>query len=137
MLVKLPATKTFSLLHTNVCSLPGNFENLQHLISNLGHKFSVIAVSETWTPNNDKCGNKPKTLEGYQSYHGVKGKLLKSGCGLYVREGINFKPIKDLEITYSDEDHEFHCSWIELLNEKRPNILVGVYYKHPKRKSDN
>ena len=37
-----------------------------------------------------------------------------------------------LEITYSDEDNEFQCSWIELLNEKRPNILVGVYYRYPK-----
>ena len=37
-----------------------------------------------------------------------------------------FKSRKDLEITYSDEDNEFQCSWFELVNEKRPNILVGV-----------
>ena len=130
---KLPENKTFSLLHTNICSLQGNFGNLQNLITNLGHKFSVIEVSETWTPNNDKSGNKPQTLEGYQNYHGVKGKSLQNGCGFYVKEGINFKPRKDLEITYSDEDNEFQCSWIELLNEKRLNILVEIYYRHPKR----
>ena len=115
---KLPDNKTFSLLHTNICSLYDNFENFQNLISNLGHKFSVLAVSETWTPNNDKRGNKSKTLKGYQNYHGVKGKLLKNGCGFYVKEGINFKPTKDLEINYSDDDNEFQCSWIDLLNEK-------------------
>ena len=54
----------------------GNFENLQNFISNLGHQFSIIAVSETWSPNNDTSGNKPKTPEGYQNYHGVKGKPL-------------------------------------------------------------
>ena len=94
---KLPENKTFSLLHTNICSLRGNFGNLQNLITNLGHKFSVIAVSERWTPNNDKSGNKPQTLKGYQNYHGVKGTSLKNGCGFYVKEGINFKPGKDLE----------------------------------------
>ena len=85
----------------------------------------------------NKSDNKPKTLEGYQNYHGVKGKPLKSGCGFYVKEGINFKPRKDLEITYSDEDNEFQCSWIELPNWKWPNILVGLYYTHPKKKSDS
>ena len=54
-------------------------------------------------------------------------KVTKKGCGFYVKESINFKPRKDLEITYSDEDNGFQCSWIELLNEKRPNILVGVF----------
>ena len=111
---KLTENKTFSLLHTNICSL--HFKNFQNLISNLGHKLSVIAVTKTWTPNNDKSDNKPKTLEGYQNYHGVKGKSLKSRCGFYVKEGINFKPRKDHEITYSDEHNEFPCSWIELLN---------------------
>ena len=59
-------------------------KTLQNLISNLGQKFSVIAVSETRNPNSDKSGNKPQALEGYQNYHGqhhgVKGKSLKSWC---------------------------------------------------------
>ena len=45
-------------------------------------------------------GNKPQTLEGYQNYHRVKGKSLKSGCRFYVKEGRNFKPRKDLEIRW-------------------------------------
>ena len=72
-------------------------------------------------------------MGGYQIYHGVNGKALKSGCGLYVKEGIKFQPTKDLEITYSDKDNEFQCSWIELLNEKIPIILVGVYYNLTKK----
>ena len=128
---KLPVNKTFSQLHTKICSLQN--------ISNLGHKFSVIAVSKSCTPNNDKSDNKSKTREGYHNYHSLKGKSLKRGYGFYVKEVINFKPRKDLEITQEDkddEDNEFQCSWIELVNEKRPTILV-VYYRHPKKKSDN
>ena len=48
---KLTENKTFSLLHTNICSLEGNFENFQNLISNLGLKLRVIAFTKTWTPN--------------------------------------------------------------------------------------
>ena len=94
---KLPENKTFSLLHTDICSLQGNFKNLQNLISNLGQIFSVIAVSGTWTPNNNKSDNKSKTLEGYQNYHGVKEKSLKSGCRFYAKEGINLSQEKILK----------------------------------------
>ena len=45
----LKGSKIFSLLHTNVCSLRGNFESMQNLINNLDHSFSVISVSEAWT----------------------------------------------------------------------------------------
>ena len=82
---KLPENKMFSLLHTDICSFQGNFESLQNLISNLGHKFSAIAVSETWTPNNDKSDNKPKTLESYQNCHGV------TSCVHYICASLFFK----------------------------------------------
>ena len=50
---------------------------------------------------------------------------------------MNFKPRKGLEITYSGGDNECQCSYIVFLNKKRPNILVGVYYRHLKKKPDN
>lgn len=65
-------------------------KNPQNLLSNLGHKFRVISVSETWNPNIEKSGNKPKTLEGNYNYHGVKRKSLKSGVDFMSKEGINF-----------------------------------------------
>ena len=40
-----------------------------------------------------------------------------------------------LQIPYSDEDNEFQCGWIELLNEKRPNVLVVGVYSYSKKKS--
>ena len=68
----LHQTNDFSLFHTNICSLNANFENLETLISNLEFSFSVIAVSETWTPIG-KSEAKPRKLEGYQNYHGNRG----------------------------------------------------------------
>ena len=76
------------------------------LISNLEFSFSVIAVSETWTPEG-KSEVKPRKLEGYQKYHGNKWSSVKSGFGFYVKESIKFKPQKDLDIAYHHTDNEF------------------------------
>ena len=129
--------KDFSVFHTNICSLQGNFEKLQTLITNLEFKFSVIAISETWTSESKINICKPNNLEGYQTYCGIKGKTLKSGCGFYIRDDIRYKIRSDLNISYFDEDSEFQCFWIEILNDKKPNIIVGVYYRHPRKNSNN
>ena len=83
-------------MHTSIYSLQGNFENLQNLINNLDHSISVISVSEAWTPELKSEQFNSEILEDYQKYYGIKGSSLKSGCRLYVREGIRFKPKSDL-----------------------------------------
>ena len=77
------------------------------------------------------------TLEGYQNYCGMKGKTLKSGCGCYIRNEIKYKIRNDLNISFVDEGNEFQRFWVEIINEKNPNIIVGVHYRHPKRNSNN
>ena len=96
----------FSLFHANICSLNANLENLETVISNLEFSFSIIAVSETWTPEG-KGEVKPRNLEGYQNYHENRGSSVKSACGFYVKEGIKFKPQNDTDIAYHDTDNEF------------------------------
>ena len=76
-------------------------------------------------------------MEGYQNYHGKRESSIKSGCGFYVKEGIKFKPRKDLDIACHDTDNEFQSTWIEILNDNNPNIIIGVYYRHPRKNSDN
>ena len=41
--LKNRARNPFSLLHTNICSLQFNGENIHTLLTNLEHKFDVIA----------------------------------------------------------------------------------------------
>ena len=129
----LKGNKTFSLLHTNIYSVQGNFENLQNLIKNLDHSFNVISVSEAWIPESKSEQFNPEILEGYQKYYGIKGNSLKSGCRFYVREDIKFKSQNDLNLIFCDKYNKFHCCWIEIQKEKNPNILLGVYYRHPKK----
>ena len=46
--------KQISLFHTNICSLKANIENLEILFQQLDHNFDIIALSETWNPENKK-----------------------------------------------------------------------------------
>ena len=39
--------KTLSILHTNICSINANPENLELLLNNIEHNFDIIAVCET------------------------------------------------------------------------------------------
>ena len=44
IVTKLDKRNSFSVLQTNICSLSGNLENLELLLTNLDHVFAVIAV---------------------------------------------------------------------------------------------
>ena len=49
-LMKNKVKNTFSLFHSNICSLQYNGDNLHNLLASLEFKFDVIALSETWNP---------------------------------------------------------------------------------------
>ena len=40
------------------------------------------------------------TVPGYQNFCGTKGSSLKSDCGLFVKEGLNFKERVDLTVKF-------------------------------------
>ena len=42
------STETFSIMHTIICYLEGNFDKLEILLHNLDYNFDVIAPTETW-----------------------------------------------------------------------------------------
>ena len=47
---------------------------------------------------------------------------------IYIAEGINYKPRKDLEIYQSKE---LESTFIEIINPKESNDIIGVIYRHP------
>ena len=68
--MKIDKRNSFSVLHTNICSISAN----------LDHAFDVVGVSESWTSENDnKNTMNNHTIPGYQKFCGTKGSLLKSG----------------------------------------------------------
>ena len=98
--MKLDKRNCFSILHTNICSLNANLEKL--LLTNLDHAFDIVGVSETWTSGNNSNNSTMNnhTVPGYQNFCGTKGSSLKSDCGLFVKEGLNFKERVDLTVKF-------------------------------------
>ena len=130
-------TKPFSVLHTNIESLSHNFDALERLCIDLNFPFDIIALTETWNPTCNKDKFIPKILENYQKYNGLPGTTLKSGCGLYIRSDLKCKDRKDLDIQHHDDLNEFQSKFIEVINTKGANIILGVSYRHPKKASDH
>ena len=129
--------KGFSLLHTNICSLKQNFEKMEYLIKDHEIKFDIVALSETWTPESKSKIFQPNCMKGYHEYVGCNGSSLKSGCGFYINNTLKYLDRKDLDVKYCDDTNEFQGKWIEIINNKSINTVVGVYYRHPKKKSDH
>ena len=89
--------KPLSIFHTNIQSLSHNFDQLEMLLTDLGHNFDVIALTETWNPEKSRDKFIPKRLNGYEKYIGTSGTSLKSGCGFYIRSGLKFVERKKLD----------------------------------------
>ena len=53
---------------------------------------------------------------------------------LYVSKELNYKPREDLEL-YKSKD--LKSSFIEIINQKESNDIIGVIYRHPKMDVDN
>ena len=78
--------------------------NVETLIDNLDYTFSVISVSEAWAP---KMKNRvPPMMQNYQTYYDIQVKTTKSGCRFYVKKQIKYKPRKQLDLEYFDENNE-------------------------------
>ena len=67
-------------------------------------------------------------IPGYNSPYITKTEANKGGTMIYVADGINYKPRKDLEIYQSKE---LESSFIEIINPKGSNDIIGVIYRHP------
>ena len=58
---------------------------IQTFIDNLDHPFSVIALSETWTPQNKNSLFKSQKIDEYQPYYGKQGNSRNRGCGFHKK----------------------------------------------------
>ena len=71
---KLDKRNSLSVLHTNICSLNANLENLELLLTNLDHAIDVMVVWETWTSENNNTNTVNNYLiTVYQKLCGTKG----------------------------------------------------------------
>ena len=83
------STETFSIMHTIICYLEGNFDILEILLHNLDYNFDVIAPTETWHVEQRKTSASGH-LGSYSKYEGLPGSSKKGGCGFYIKKTITY-----------------------------------------------
>ena len=121
----LTKNKSLSLFHVNTCSLNKNFDDLQYLLS-CTKKTDTIAVSETRITRNLSLLNN-LNLNNY-SFEFTLTETSAGGTLLYIANHLSYKCRNDLNIY---KKNELESTFIEIVNPKKSNIIVGVIYRHP------
>ena len=126
--LKIPnIRRTLSLFHINSCSLNKNFEELQNLLQSTNINFDVIAITETRIPKNVSV-TQNIVLNNYSFEH-TPTESSAGGTLLYIANRLSYKIRNDLKIY---KKFELESTFIEIINPRKSNIIVGVIYKHPK-----
>ena len=118
--------KSLSLFHINACSLNKNFDDLQHLLSCTKKNFDIIAISEIRIIKQASLLNN-LNLDNY-CFEFTPTETSACGTLLYIANHLSFKCRNDLNIY---KKNELESTFIEIVNPKKSNILVGVIYRHP------
>ena len=114
----------FSLLHSNLRSMPQNFSSFSDYIHCLQHKWSLIGITETWlTKNNSDLYNLP----GYSFLEKHREDKGGGGVGLFIPDNMNFVHRKDLSV-FNDT---IESLFIEVKLKDSKSIIVGVVYRPP------
>ena len=118
-----------SFLHLNIRSIRNKFDALLNYLHLLTHKFSIIGLTETWL--NDMDGDNFK-IPGYNLTKVNRQNKGGGGICIFTRENIKIKLRNDLVNEESNNNTEF--LFIEILNEKCKNVIVGIIYRPPSSK---
>ena len=125
--LKIPQkNKSLSLFHINACSLNKNFDDLQHLLSSFKKVFDITSVSETRITEQESLLNN-LNLNQY-SFEFTPPETSAGGTLLYIANHLSYKCRNDLNIY---KTNELESTFIEIVNPKKSNIIVGVIYRHP------
>ena len=119
----------FSLFHMNIVSLS---KHIDELLGQLGHDFSVVGITETGFQTNIPPVN--CDLPGYSFLH-TPAEGVNGGALLYVRNQLQFIERTDLDtLAYKSEGLE--SKFIEIIQAKDKNMIVGCIYRHPSMLQD-
>ena len=122
----------FSLFHMNIASLSTHLDELKILLGQLGHDFSIIGITETKFQINNPPTN--CDLSGYSFIHTpTEGE--KGGALLYVPNHLQFIERSDLD-TIAYKSRKLESKFIEIIQPKDKNMIVGCIYRHPSMSID-
>ena len=124
---KFNSIKQFSIMHLNIHSLEFHIEELKIVLKLLNFSFDFICITESKIRKN--CNPKyDVNLDGYQPPVGTPTEAAKGGVMIYAKVGLDFIPREDLNIY---KPRELESYFIEVINAKGKNTIIGTIYRHP------
>ena len=118
--------KSLFLFHINACSLNKNFDGLQHLLTCTKKRFDIIAINETIITKEVSSSNNLNL--NYYSFEFTASETSAGGTLLYIAKHLSYKCLSDLNIY---KKNELESTFIEILNPRKSNIIVGVICRYP------
>ena len=121
------SSKNFSVLHLNIHSINRHIEEFRLFLLILEFQFDVICLSESKIEDNTNP-IVDISIAGYQKPESTPTEATKGGVLIYVKDGLDYKIRKDLNVYKAKE---LETNFIEIINKKSANEIVGVIYRHP------
>ncbi|XP_042079132.1 uncharacterized protein LOC121814946 [Haplochromis burtoni] len=119
-----------SLIHFNRRSMYSNFDFIKDYLQQFSRPFSIIAITETWF-NVDKgidfC------LNGYDLKYMNRLNKAGGGVAIYVHNSINYNVVTTMSMAI---DGILECLTIEIMNEKKRNVIISCIYRTPSSSID-
>ena len=122
---QLKPGNNFSIVHINARSLVKNYDEICNLIRRLHHKFSVIAITETWT---DKNSEELMDIDGYNKIMKHRENKKGGGVALFIDSKFKFEPAIKLNQLGTDD---FESIFVNVFLSPRNTVTVGTVYRPP------
>lgn len=108
----------FSVIHFNCRSLYANFTKIQEYLKSVKHKFSAIALSETWV---NEVRGVDFCMEGYELHYCSRRDKSGGGVALFVTTDLKCRIVKYMTTAINDL---FECITVDNDMEKKRNVVV-------------
>ena len=124
--------KTLSFFHMNVCSLTKNFDDFDILLNDLNVNFDILAITESRI---QKDASSPVNLhlDNY-SIEQTPAETSPGGNLLYISKRLSYQLRNDLKLYHPGK---IESTFIEIINSKSTNVIVGCICKHPALQINN
>ena len=116
---------SFSLFHLNARSLVKNQDALAHLLANINHKFSVLAITETWVKESNV---NDLSFEGYNFVSNHRANRIGGGVGLFIDQNFPNKILPEFNVS---DANIIESPFVEIFIPRHKNMVIGVIYRLP------
>ena len=116
---------SISLFHLNARSLVKNQGALAHLLANINHKFSVLAITEIWVKESNV---NDLSFEDYNFVSNHRANKIGGGVGLFIDQNFSYKILPEFNVS---DANIIESLFVEICTPRHKNIIIGVIYRPP------